>query len=284
MALSLADTRAELAGIDGLLLREGPSGCLVAEGVDPQSWLTTWQRLREAVPRTGRFPLAMSNEYGEVDDLFEQLELQREGVSPPMDWAAQQAVVEGVDPWGVYDPSDRFGHDVPDDQVRHYVPHGDEQLAAQAVHELPPPRTLRAVTRWSYDLIRTRPELGDGYDFTWRVSRAAWYEPSAVGLVLLPSPHPWMAGIWGGFWGAWGDRAHALPAAMRAWHARWGAEPVANWGTVLQFLVARPPTAADEAWSVAEQILTIAESNHEDIWALALGLPHGHHWLLHSRP
>lgn len=280
MALSLVETRVALGGPDGIDLHEGPGGCLVIESVDPTNWLTTWQSLRDATPRTGRYPLAIGNDFGEVGRLYEELERERQGVATPFDQEAYQREIENVDPWAVLGVSRHFSYEVADAEVRYYVPEG---LGDQAVREVPPPRTVHDLARWSYDLLRQRPQGRAVADFDYLVSPDNWYVPEAVALVLLPTPHPWMSGRWE-FYGFWGEEATALPAAMREWHIRWGAEPVAAWGTVLQFVVSRPPSEDEDAWRLAEQLLTIARSNQEKLWQLALALPRGHHWFLHSRP
>jgi len=77
-------------------------------------------------------------------------------------------------------------------------------------------------------------------------------------------------------------------AAARRWHERWGAEPVALWGTMMQFTVSHRPATPDDAWMLARE--------HDILAANTLsnpGIPLRDHaraltildrWFLHSRP
>ncbi|NIV35275.1 MAG: DUF4253 domain-containing protein, partial [Anaerolineae bacterium] len=78
-----------------------------------------------------------------------------------------------------------------------------------------------------------------------------WFVPPDVTMVLLPRSEPWAAGAYiGGY--VWGyPHTDIRTAVLRRWHQRHGAEPAANWGTMLQFVVSRPPTNIEEAWVVA---------------------------------
>jgi hypothetical protein len=76
----------------------------------------------------------------------------------------------------------------------------------------------------------------------------------------------------------------ALAAALREWHERCGAELVASWGTMLQFVVNRPPASGQDAWDVGQQILSLACSHQDPAWHLALALERTRTWFLHCRP
>ncbi|MGH9225887.1 MAG: DUF4253 domain-containing protein [Acidimicrobiales bacterium] len=114
--------------------------------------------------------------------------------------------------------------------------------------------------------------------------------PGPPAVLLLPVANGWDTLVHfdlhpsGGALGSVGR----LIAVVRSWHERFGAELVANWGTALQFAVARPPTTFDEAWPLALEQVAVAPGT--------TGLPAvllRHHaqalvgrrtWLLHQSP
>jgi Domain of unknown function (DUF4253) len=75
-----------------------------------------------------------------------------------------------------------------------------------------------------------------------------------------------------------------LAAAIRQWEQQWGAELVASWGTMLQFVVARQPTLGEQAWELALQLLAVGGSLQSQSWELALAVTHSDAWFLHDRP
>jgi hypothetical protein len=77
-------------------------------------------------------------------------------------------------------------------------------------------------------------------------------------------------------------------AVLHHWSDRFGAELVAHYGTMLQFVVDRPPTTLDDAFIVAWQQELVAECT-----TVKPGVPVRHHarvlvgrerWFLHDRP
>ena len=72
------------------------------------------------------------------------------------------------------------------------------------------------------------------------------------------------------------------------WEQRYGAELVANWGTMLQLVVSRPPGTIEDAFALA--------CEHQVFSVSTLGLPgvsirnharsllHRHDWFFHERP
>ncbi len=77
-----------------------------------------------------------------------------------------------------------------------------------------------------------------------------------------------------------------LVAMLDAWRQAYGAEIVANWGTMLQFLVARPPTTLQAAWPLAIQHDLIAPQtlSGQTRRDHARNLINRRSWFLHSRP
>ena len=84
--------------------------------------------------------------------------------------------------------------------------------------------------------------------------------PGPPAVILLPVANGWDSlvhfdlGPAGGALGSVGK----LIAVLRSWHDRYGAELVANWGTVLQFVVARPPATIDDARLPALEHVAVA--------------------------
>ena len=80
----------------------------------------------------------------------------------------------------------------------------------------------------------------------------------------------------------------SLVAVLEYWEEDYGAQLVANWGTMLQFVVERPPRTLHAAWPLAREHDLIAGdtfrraglSTREHARAL---IDRGD-WLLHSRP
>lgn len=83
----------------------------------------------------------------------------------------------------------------------------------------------------------------------------AWFEPDeTIRLVLLPATSSGQASLHLDFFGAETvEAAVALAAVLDDWQQRFGAHLVANWGTMLQFVVDRPPSTPSEAFELAQQ-------------------------------
>lgn len=118
-----------------------------------------------------------------------------------------------------------------------------------------------------------------------------WYVPTqeqATALVLLPTPRAWESLAYQAWYPMEGIPAVQLLALLRSWEHRFGAELVANWGTMLQLVVARPPQTLDEATALAFEHLAVAPcttvlpGSHTAAYARAL-VGRGT-WFLHERP
>jgi hypothetical protein len=77
-----------------------------------------------------------------------------------------------------------------------------------------------------------------------------------------------------------------LVGILDAWREAYGAEVVANWGTMLQLLVSRPPRTLDEAWPLAIQHDLVAQNtlSGQTIRDHARNLIDRPSWFLHARP
>lgn len=157
------------------------------------------------------------------------------------------------------------------DEVRH-------ALGSQLTHS----RLDRWLLDWEEARRPPRSELG---------AHLEWFEPSGmdVAVVLLPTVNGWHTPAYMSFFGAEGPGgAEKLVAVLRWWSQRYGAELVAHYGTMLEFVVTRPPETLEEAWRLAHEHELIAPCT-----TLLPGVPLRQHaralvgrstWFLHERP
>jgi hypothetical protein len=154
----------------------------------------------------------------------------------------------------------------------------------------PSPRLL-AVDRWLLGWEEGRPRVDDGSGG----QHLGWFDPhegDRTYLLLLEAARmseEAMAHL--GFWGletSGGLTPARLAGLVRGWRERFGAELVANWGTMLQFVVARPPQDLEAAYALAVEHWEVAS----DTMVLP-GVPIRDHaraligrdtWFLHNRP
>jgi hypothetical protein len=80
--------------------------------------------------------------------------------------------------------------------------------------------------------------------------------------------------------------AERLIAVLTLWEGRYGAELVADWGTMLQFVVSRPPDTLDEAWELAVDLDLIGPSGKAWVHVRdgARYLWRRPTWFVHCRP
>jgi hypothetical protein len=107
-------------------------------------------------------------------------------------------------------------------------------------------------------------------------------------LLLLPDSRSWAVPAYLHWFGACAADSESVCAMLRHWQERHGAELVAHFGTMLQFVVANPPSdpsaAFDLAWEhdqMAGDTLArpgVEVGEHADYVALS------RRWFLHSRP
>jgi hypothetical protein len=136
----------------------------------------------------------------------------------------------------------------------------------------------RAVAR-SVDRLMADPHL------TGR--NGLWFTPTGqpCAVVFLPVATPWEAIARVYYFGADDLERHAaLVAATRQWCWRYGAELVASWTTMLQFVATTPPASLDEAWDLAGQHLAVGASLETARSDLTVALLHADAWFLHARP
>ncbi|SDZ63634.1 protein of unknown function [Asanoa ishikariensis] len=269
--------------LDGLSIEEGLGDTWVVTGVDKSQLLPAWRAARAATAQTGRWPVLAMVDGQWLDPEREQIE-------------ALEHAARTVDPWAVHQWSGADAHSlIEPDQLHLWLPDFLGQDATQqARQDLRPPTTPVAVQRWTWERLLADPTaLEQAWPHTAPyVGTRCWFTPlEGADVVLLPTPVQWLAPAWFDYWGAisLGNRGgdpgrDGLAAAIRQWEQQWGAELVASWGTMLQFVVSRQPALGEQAWQLALQHLAVGGSLETPAWKLALALTRSDAWLLHDRP
>ena len=109
-----------------------------------------------------------------------------------------------------------------------------------------------------------------------------------VHLLLLPRPEPWSAGVYtSGYEWEYPNR-ELRPALFRRWAERYGAEPAANWDTMVQLLVTRPPSTIEDAFELARSMSLLWPNTNGGpgvtVREMAGDLVGRDRWFLHCRP
>jgi len=118
----------------------------------------------------------------------------------------------------------------------------------------------------------------------------SWYEPNdGMGIILLPTLNNSDALAYMSFFGAEGfGEAEKMMTVLQSWQQRFGAELVAHYGTILQFVVQHPPSTLEAAFQLAGEQYMIAPCTLElpgiTLREHARALLHTQRWFLHERP
>lgn len=232
--------------------------CLVIGGVDPADVLPVWRTALAVLPSTGRRPILVGGDTTQT--------MPKDRIEPAADpWQALRR------PWW----------DLPlgDDAIRAQTPGFDPSEVRRAV----PDPTLWAVNRFVFDRVRDDPallaQLPPHRDRL--TGLHLWHRPERVELLLPPVTEPHRLAGWTGFHGTLGE-PEALAGALLQWHDRWLAEPVASWGTAMQFVIGRRPETADDAFEVAYQIVLLTGRLEMTLWEIAIAVTRGDEWILRS--
>ncbi len=259
--------------LDGHPVKEGLGGTFLVGGVEPAHLLDAWRAARSVLPVTGRWPVLTG-----VGELYHEPDA--------AELAALVRAARTVDPWTVY-RRHRDPDPIPASDLAWRFSGILGGLDDRAAQELDLPTTQAAIDRWVWDTVLADPAL------TERCHRATaslvgtrqWYTPREVQLVLLPTPQQWLAPAWVTYFGAARPQGpEALAAAILQWEHEWGAELVACWATMLQFVVPRRPPLGEPAWRLAEQLMAVGGSLQTRPWELATALTRTDAWFLHDRP
>lgn len=117
-----------------------------------------------------------------------------------------------------------------------------------------------------------------------------WFTREAFSVLLLPTKDPDAVVAYIGFWPTDDepDLLAGLINDLRHWRNTFGAELVANFSTMLQFVVADPPGDLDTAYELATQHYGVArvgfQLSGEVIHHYAADLVGMKRWMLHDRP
>lgn len=290
---ALADTMLGGRGVRRLAIPNGEVA--LAVDIEGSETLEAWRAGRQVVDQTGRWPVAVAAwDYGRAVDesVFAGWYLPP-GTPPPdpRELAARARSLSHDDALAFFPGNDAYWDEDWEPQVRW-------QLDQTRYHfgEAPPLEEVFAL-----DL---RPRMGEleAWLMEWEEARRpttqpvdgghlGWFDPSPdhCALIFLPTNVSDDAVTYVPFYGAeTPDTAAALAAVLRSWRERYGAELVASWGTMLQFVVARPPNTLSDAFALA------LEQEHVALPTLGLaGVTVRNHarallerstWFLHDRP
>ncbi|MBK5307945.1 MAG: DUF4253 domain-containing protein [Frankiaceae bacterium] len=188
-----------------------------------------------------------------------------------------------LDPWSVF--VGNRDYEVEREHLPLYARVGDQHLGEELLATTQGPLTLDDVERWVFERLLHDGGLRSAADVSYFIGTRSWCEPDNVSLAFLPVQESWLAPFCTSYYGALEpNRREALCAALRQWESRYGAELCANWDTMLQLVVSRPPENDEAAWELAGQLLAVGSSLQMPRWSLALALPDSDAWFLHDRP
>jgi len=278
--------------------------------VRPACLLEEWSAARELVPRTGRWPVAATSwGGGPLPPTLETFWIDPRGERPPPPEirAAAREIPESRAIDEIWDEQPTFDWlstswlewELRDTRARcGSAP--DLESVTEALND-----RGRERHRWSH--ADGRPTINDleWLLFQWEEQRAPasapqradaddWFVPGdgeVTHLLFLPTPRGPDSIAYLDFdavqGGVAGVTAPRLIAVMSDWERRYGAELVANWGTMLQFVVRRPPDALADAWELAVDLDLIGPSDNgyaRHVRDLARFLWRRPTWFVHCRP
>ena len=244
--------------------------------------LTAWRAARAVLDVTGRYPIAVDANVLEIDE-----EIPFVANSP---WAvlersrsvqADSVFARRRARWPT-EAGDVAGELRLCQQLSGAAPAADEVTAALGVAPSRP-----ALDRWLLDWEAARQ--GDVLARPVSANYLDWFAVERFAIAFLPTPDPWAVAAFTDFFAFWGPGGEEdLVAVLREWHGRFQAEPVANWGTMMQFVVGRPPADLHDAWELAEQQDQVAGGTIGAAGVAlryhALNLIGRPDWFLHERP
>jgi hypothetical protein len=284
---------AGLSGRQAGVLDAAGGGTALVVDVSPEEMLDAWAAARAAVDRTGRWPVVCDRHSAHDGSLFSRFYFKEGSNGADSSPAAVLARAETIDVDARL--AEQARAQFPDGAVD-WVEH-EREVTLAAYGDAPPAQEIRAA------VAGTEPAdiAVDRYLFGWQraheplrgpdLSVQDWFGwEDAPALVLLPAAQPWAvyAYVHTLYDACWYGH-DLLVAAARRWYERYGAEPVAALGEVMAwFTVARPPTDPDEAWRLAFEHYTLAQTTLTvptvPLRQHAHLLPRLNRWVLFSRP
>lgn len=282
----------------------------LAVEVAPSDCIASWEVLRRLVPRTGRWPVVVSS-WEESDrleaiftDLFSRFPYDFEPERGNRD-ISPRAIVARAEDLSVEVALQSYA------DVEAQFTLAGEELRAEIESEL-------QYIRDRFGMAPSRSEvmeaLGDGaiaphrlesFLFAWETERIPpaqletppplgyldWFEPDGLntGIILLPTLKSWETLAYASFFGAEGfGEAEKAIAVLKSWNQRFGAELVAHYGTMLQFVVRDVPSTPQDAFQLAWEQSLLASCTlllpGISLREHARALRHTRRWFLHERP
>jgi hypothetical protein len=270
-------------------LSHGKRGMLVVDAVPAADILAVWEAAYELVPVPGRQPVVVSSD---LSDPWTRPDA--EPAPSPDRLAALDETARTLDPWPsrmLSDEGERVLDLFPDDPLdgdwdeAEMVASGYSGvgLSEGELREVPSPITDGRLERLVFDRIRSDPARAARVRAQGRhdIDSSRWIVFGDPSLLLLPTSRPWLAAEWVHLFETGTDE---LAAALWQWHQRWDARLFAAWGTILQFVVHRPPASPEEAWELAAQFKALGPDMNLARWEAAIVLPTIDTWFVHCRP
>jgi uncharacterized protein DUF4253 len=283
---------AGLGGRQALVQDAAGAGTALVVDVSPDEMLDAWAAARAAVDATGRWPVLCDRHSARDGSLFARFYFEEGSNGADSGPAAVLARAETIDVDARL--AEQARTQFPDGTVD-WVEH-ERGITLARYGDAPPAADIRA------SMSHAEPDsiAADRFLFGWERAREPlsgpdlsvqeWFgQEKSPALVLLPAAQPWSVYAYvDSLYDACWYGHDLLVAAARRWYERYGAEPIAALGVMTWLTVARPPTDPDEAWRLAFEHYTLAETT-----LTVPGVPLRQHarlladldrWVLFSRP
>lgn len=258
---------------------------VTAVDIDPDDLRAEWARAQQ---RGGGYPLAVSSwERKPVDDDVFSRFYYGDGDPSPAEVIERAAALTAEDALAPRLAREREWEAENWDEILSWQLDNTRRRVGRIPEDFgrPDPDQLaleRRLLAWEEDQAPTKGREDGGH--------IDWFTPDdPCSLLLLPITQPEHAVAYVSFYGADGEGGHErLIAILRSWRERFGAHLVANWGTMLQFLVVRPPRTLEAAFALAVEQSLVAPSTLSlpgvTVRDHARALLDRGEWLLHERP
>lgn len=271
-----------------------------AMSVNYQTAFTVWQHVRTRISQSLYYPL-LTEVWGGARDFFTSYEYwyeqeQAAGLIRDIRPGSIIAAAPHADRSAFLTDQEARRHPYLADAITHEpqrtqdqfgdAPTSDEVQAAVAQYQIKSPV---AFERWLFAWERHR--FGDAQALRCTdVSYLDWFDAHArqLTLLLIPTPKGWNTLAYLHWYGALTSTTPVAIQFLEHWYRTYQAELVANYGTMLQFVVGRPPTSPEEAFQLAWEQEALAECTlvlpGVSIREHARALLTVDRWFLHERP
>lgn len=270
----------------------GTGGNVLAAKLKGAGIFECWQAARELLDKTGRWPLIVDVSFAGMLDGFNKKLLDVALSRFPFEdekgraWSPQDIVEasKDLDVDAVFEKSARQNdeYDEDCDWLLEEIEGTLGRRPGEADLDASIPYKAHRIDRWAYEQELQDEKAPDPLE-----GRPHLFDPRKPALLLLPVDCGWETLAWASWYGAEGADAEVV-AVLRRWHEQYGAELYANYGTMLEFKVSKPPTNPMDAWKLASQHDLLAPSNLASpgltVRQYAQGLIGHDRWFLHERP